>query len=522
MERLAPLVSLVLIATLVAAHAVAADKAFRVDETSIADIHRAFQAKRLTCHQLVELYLHRIEAYDRQAPALRAMLYINPDALKTADALDVKFRTSGLSGPLHCIPIVLKDNYDTADMPTTAGSKALADLRPEHDAFVVARLRQAGAVILGKTNLHELALAGTTVSSLGGQTLNPYDLSRTPGGSSGGTGAAVAANFAVAGTGSDTVNSIRSPASANSLVGIRPTRGLLSRAGIVPVSETQDAVGPIARSVADAARLLSVMAGYDPADPSTAWSVGNVPQDYAPFLKKDGLRGARIGVLRTMFGTGPEHAEVNRVMAAALAAMQRQGATLVEVDEPALEAGKLIADNDVQKYEFKVGFNAYLAGLGARAPVKTLAEFLQTGAFHKPSLEKFLLSAQGYENPSQEPDYKDRLVRNMLTRQTLMTVFASQRLDAVVYPLQKRLVVPLTESNQADRTGILASVTGFPAITVPAGFSTTTEAAPLGVPVGLDLLGRPWSEPTLLKLAYAFEQATHVRRPPRSAPPLGH
>jgi Asp-tRNA(Asn)/Glu-tRNA(Gln) amidotransferase A subunit family amidase len=370
--------------------------------------------------------------------------------------------------------------------------------------------------------MHEFALSGTTVSSLGGQTLDPYDLTRTPGGSSGGTGAAVAANLAIAGTGSDTVNSIRSPASANALVGIRPTKGLLSRAGIMPVSETQDAIGPITRTVADGARLLEVMAGYDRNDPATAWSVGNTPTGYLQFLKANGLRGARIGVLKTMFGNGPEHQEVNGVMAAAIAALKSAGAEVVEIDVPALDASKLNADNDVQKYEFKTSINAYLSTI-PNAPVKSLAEIIASGKFHKPSLEKFLTSAEGFANGMEEPDYKERLLRNQRARQVLISVFAEHRLDAVVYPLQKRLVVPLTELNQADRNGILASVTGFPAITVPAGFSPPTATAPLGVPVGMDILGRPWSEGRLIELAYGFEQAVHARKPPKSAPALaGH
>jgi Asp-tRNA(Asn)/Glu-tRNA(Gln) amidotransferase A subunit family amidase len=367
--------------------------------------------------------------------------------------------------------------------------------------------------------MHEFALAGTTVSSLGGQTLDAYDLTRTPGGSSGGTGVAVAANLALAGTGSDTVNSIRSPASANALVGIRPTKGLLSRSGIMPVSETQDAIGPIARNVADAARLLEVMAGYDPNDPATAWSIGNTPAGYVQFLKAGGLRGARIGVLKAMYGNASEHQDVNAVMAAAIAALKNAGAEVVDVDAPALDANKLGPDNDVQKYEFKTLINAYLATI-PNAPAKTLSEIIASAKFHKPSLEKFLLSAEAFTNGMEEPDYKERLLRNQRTRQALMSVFAEHGLDAIVYPLQRRLVVPLSEPNQADRNGILASVTGFPAITVPAGFSPPTANAPLGVPVGMDILGRPWSEGRLIELAFGFEQALHARKPPPSAPAL--
>jgi amidase len=320
---------------------------FVVEETTIVDIQRALQTNVRTGRQIVQAYFDRIAAYDRKGPTLNSILTLNPMALVEADRLDAERATGAPAGPLHCVPLVLKDNYNTADLPTTGGSASLAGMRPPADAFVVAKLRKAGAIILGKSNMHEFALSGTTASSLGGQTLNPYDLTRTPGGSSGGTGAAVAANLALAGTGSDTVNSIRSPASANALVGIRPTKGLVSRAGIMPVSETQDAIGPIARTVADTARLLEVMAGYDQNDPSTASSIGNTPVGYIQFLKPGGLRGARIGLLRTLLGNGPKHQEVNGVVATAMVALKNGGAELIEVDAPALDADRLNADNDI-------------------------------------------------------------------------------------------------------------------------------------------------------------------------------
>src|ERR1700688_1745031 len=303
----------------------APERSFHLLEASISDIHKAMQAGTLTCHNLVQQYLDRIHAYDQQGPAINSMLYINPDSLKQADAFDQEFNRTHKLKPLSCIPIVLKDNFDTADMPTTAGSLMLKGAQPDKDAFAVKKLRDAGALILGKANLQEFASGGISVSSLGGQVKNPYDLTRTPGGSSGGTATAVASNFATAGTGSDTGGSIRSPASANSLVGIRPTRGLISRAGIVPVSFTQDTIGPITRNVADTARILDVMAGYDPDDPVTAFSVGNIPKTYTTFLQ-NGLKGARLGVLTTLFGSGPEYEEVNKVMEQAIEAMRKQGA----------------------------------------------------------------------------------------------------------------------------------------------------------------------------------------------------
>jgi len=415
--------------------------------------------------------------------------------------------------------VVLKDNFDTADMPTTGASLALKGMQPSKDAFTVARLRQNGALILGKTNMHELALAGLTASSLGGQTRNPYELSRTPGGSSGGTGVALAANFATVGTGSDTVNSIRSPASANSLVGIRPTRGLISRTGLIPVSFTQDAAGPLARSVADVAVMLDVMAGYDPDDPVTALGIGRIPATYTASLDRHGLREVRLGVLHTLFGTGPDHQEVNRVMAHALEVLKGHGAILVDIDDAAFDTGKLNSDLDVQKYEYKFDLNNYLKAQ-PDPPVHSLAELIALGKYHKASLEKFLASAESYENGLNEPDYKDRRIKIDDLRVRLANLMAKNDVVAMVYPHQKRLPVMIGEMNQVERNGILASLAGFPAITVPAGFSSATESAPIGVPVGIEFLGQPFTEPKLLQIAYGFEQATHARKPPQSAPPL--
>ncbi len=492
---------------------------FQLMEASISDIHRAFRSGKLTCHSLVQQYLDRIKAYDQQGPALNAMLYLNPKALEEADAMDKAFQRGAKLKPLQCIPLVLKDNFGTADMPTTGASLALKGMQPAKDAFTVVRFRQNGALILGKTNMHELALAGVTASSLGGQTKNPYELRRTPGGSSGGTGAALAANFATVGTGSDTVNSIRSPSSANSLVGIRPTRGLISRAGVIPVSFTQDAVGPITRTVADAAVLLDVMAGYDPDDPVTAFGVGKIPRTYTAFLDGASLKGARLGVLRTLFGSGPDHQEVNRVMDSALETLKKQGAVLVDVEDAAFDTGKLATDLDVQKYEYKLDINNYLKAQ-PNPPVHSLAELIATGNYHKPSLEKVLVSAQSYEDGLNEADYKDRRVKIDDLRVRLANAMAKNNVVALVYPHQKRLPVMIGDMNQAERNGILASLTGFPAITVPAGFSTPTENAPIGVPVGIEFLGQPFSEPQLLRIAYSCEQAMHARKPPQSTPPL--
>jgi len=492
---------------------------FQLMEASINEIHCSLRSGKLTCHDLVRQYLDRIKAYDQLGPTLNAMLYVNPKVLQQADAMDKQLKRGTQFKPLQCIPVVLKDNFGTADMPTAGASLALKGMQLTKDAFAVARLRQNGALILGKTNMHELALAGLTLSSLGGQTKNPYELSRTPGGSSGGTGAALAANFATVGASSDTVNSIRSPASANSLVGIRPTRGLISRAGVLPVSFTQDAAGPLARTVADAAVMLDVMAGYDPDDPVTALGIGRIPATYSASLDCNGLKSARIGVLRTLFGSGPDHEEVNRVMANALEVLKRKGTILVEIDDAAFDTGTLNSDLDVQKYEYKFQLDNFLRAQPS-PPVHSLAELIASNKYHKASLEKFLALAESYENGLNEPDYKARRVKIDDLRVKLANLMAKNNVVALVYPHQKRLPVMIGEMNQAQRNGILASLAGFPAITVPAGFSTPTVSAPIGVPVGIEFLGLPFSEPQLLQIAYGFEQATRARKPPPSTPPI--
>jgi Asp-tRNA(Asn)/Glu-tRNA(Gln) amidotransferase A subunit family amidase len=324
----------------------------------------------------------------------------------------------------------------------------------------------------------------------------------------------LAANFATVGTGSDTMNSIRSPSSANSLVGIRPTRGLISRAGVIPVSFTQDAAGPLARTVADAAVMLDVMAGYDPDDPVTALGIGKIPATYTASLDRNGLKGTRIGVLRTLFGSGPDHQEVNRVTANALELLKKHGAILVDIDDAAFDTGKLNSDLDVQKYEYMSQLNNYLK-TQRNPPMHSLAELIASGKYDRASLEKFLASAESYENGLNEPDYKDRRVKIDDLRIQLANLMGKNKVVALLYPHQKRLPVMIGEMNQAERNGILASLAGFPAITVPAGFSTPTENAPIGVPVGIEFLGPPFSEPRLLQIAYGFEQETHARKPPQ-------
>ena len=489
-------------------------KPFQLDEATISDVHAAYKSGALTSVKLVQAYLERIRACDQAGPKLNVVIFLNPRALEEAAALDEQFRLTGkFVGPLHGIPVLLKDNVNTKDMPTTGGSLSLAGYTPATDAAITRKLRAAGAIILAKVNLHEFAIWGETISSIQGQTLNPYDLTRTPGGSSGGTGAGVAANFAIAGIGTDTVNSIRSPASANSIVGIRPTLGLVSRAGIIPYSFTQDTAGPLARTVTDAAKMLNALVGYDPNDPATAWSVGNTEADYTKFLKADGLPGKRIGVLRSFFGTAPINDEVNIIANQALEDLKRSGATVVELSTPDLDSGKLTSDVSVHLYEFKPAINAYLAA--GNTPVKSLQEIIASGKF-SPNIRDSITKAQNLE---MDDGYRLRLQQRSELQQRVMKIMADERLDAIVFPHQQRLVVPIGQ-HQVERNGVLGSVTGFPSIVVPGGFSSPTPTATLGVPVGIEFLGRPWSEKLLIEIGYGYEQATKHRRRPPNIPPL--
>jgi Asp-tRNA(Asn)/Glu-tRNA(Gln) amidotransferase A subunit family amidase len=486
-----------------------------VTELSIADIHTCFAQGLLTCTELTQRLLQRIARYDKQGPCLNALLTLNPHALDTARHKDREYRSNPAAvGPLHGIPVIVKDNYNTVDLPTTGGSVVLAQSRPPQDCFVVQQLRKAGALILAKANLTELAMGGTTLSSFGGQTRNPYDVLRTPGGSSGGTAAAIAANFGIIGTGSDTGQSIRSPASACNLVGIRPTRGLVSRSGILPISTTQDEDGPITRSVADAARMLDVMAGYDPDDPITAFGWQQKPHSYVSSLEHDGLRGARIGLLTDLLGTEAVHAEVNVTVHHAVQRMEQLGATVRRLTIPHLTT--LTADIGLERFEFREAFNHYLARLGPDAPVKNLTEFLADGRSH-PSITSRLEMYAAAADSTQSAAYTRQWGKREALRQAIMTVMADHDLKALLYPHQKRLVASIGEE-QLERNGVLSHATGFPAITFPGGFSRPTRSAPLGVPIGIELLGPEWSEPLLIRLAYAFEQEAQCRRPPASTP----
>jgi Asp-tRNA(Asn)/Glu-tRNA(Gln) amidotransferase A subunit family amidase len=473
---------------------------------SIRQLQAAMQSGAIASRELVELFLARIDAFDRQGPAIAAMIALNPRAIEEAEALDRERAERGPRGPLHGIPIVVKDNYDVAGMATTDGARALAGMTPPDDAFQIARLREAGAVILGKTNMHEFARGITTIGSMGGQTLNPYDPTRNPGGSSGGTGAAVAAGFAVFGLGSDTCGSIRIPASHGGLVGLRPTRGLSSRDGVVPLSSTQDVAGPIARTVEDLAIALDATVGFDPADPVTSLSVGRVPASYAAFLDPDGLRGARIGLLLDLMGTGEESAEIQSMIRAAAARMTEADAEVIEIDIPGYR--DLIRNTSVINDEFKFDLQDYLAATPG-APHATL-ESIHAAGLHHPSLEGTLQRSMRAESRT-APEYLERLARRERLQWGVLAAMAERDLDALLYPTMTREPAPIGQA-QGGTNCALSAQSGLPAISVPMGLTIA------GLPIGLELLGRPFDEPTLLRLAHAWQGLAPSIPPPPTTP----
>ncbi|GIO15821.1 hypothetical protein J19TS2_53760 [Cohnella xylanilytica] len=483
---------------------------FELLEADIMGMQNAMEAGKLTSVELVQMYLDRIAAYDQQGPAIKSIISVNQEALKTAAALDAERKEKGPRGLLHGIPIIVKDNYDTLGMPTSAGCTCLKDNYTVSDSYMVKKLKDAGAIILAKANLSEFAINTDTNSSLGGQTKNPYDLTKNPGGSSGGTGAALAANFGAAGLGTDTGGSIRIPSSYNSIVGIRPTIGLTSRDGIIPLALSQDVGGPMARTVADAAIMLDAISGYDPNDIATAGSVGKIPVSYTKYLDKNGLDGARIGVITDASITG-SNAEVKGLLAKAVEDMKAQGATVVEVSIP--NVSKILSYSSLSAYEFKFNLNEYLANTRMVDPnvvrYHTLGDIVNSGTDFLQSLKNTLTTRNGIETLETQ-EYKDILLyRTKLTQQSLLQVMADNKLDALLYPSTSGPTG--SSSGSANR---LSPFSGFPAISVPAGFVSA------GTPIGIELLGRPYEEGTLIKLAYSYEQATHNRKAPESVPEL--
>ena len=496
--------------------------AFELEETTIAALQEGMRSGRDTARSIVERYLSRMDAIDKSGPAINSVMERNPDAIRIAEERDAERKAGRVRGPLHGIPVLIKDNIDTADrMRTSAGSLALAESIAPRDAFIAARLREAGAVILGKTNLSEWANFRSTRSTSGwsgrgGQTKNPYVLDRNPCGSSSGTGASISANLAAVGIGTETDGSIVCPSSANGLVGIKPTLGLVSRAGIIPISHSQDTAGPMARTVADAAELLAVLSGPDPRDPATAQSRGKVAASYASVLNPAALKGVRIGVARNFFGF---NGAVDRIMDEAIAAMKSAGAIIVDPANITTSGKFDDAEGEVLNFEFKADLNAYLAALGPSAPHKTLADLI---AFNDRNADREMpyfgqeqfLKAQA-KGPLTSPAYKAAREKCLRLSRTegIDATLTKHRVVAIVAPTGGP-AWPTDLLNGDHFTGASstpAAVSGYPSVTVPAGYVH-------GLPVGISFIGGQWSDGTLIGLAYAFEQATKVRRPPRFEP----
>ena len=483
--------------------------AFDVVEKSIGQLQGAMESGAVTSRQIVEQYLARVEAYDQRGPAINAFIALNPRALDEAAALDAERRKRGSRGVLHGIPIAIKDNYITADLPTTGGSLALQGFEARRDAFMVKKLRDAGAVIIGKTNLHELAYGITSISSMGGQTRNPYDPSRNPGGSSGGTGAAVAANFAAGGMGTDTCGSIRIPAAHNNLFGLRGTRGLSSRDGIIPLSLTQDIGGPIARSVTDLALMLNATAGFDPADEVTRASQGRIPKSFLDRVGDSSLQDVHIGILTPLFGTAPEDAEVGAIVRKAIDHLAGMGARLSEVAPADFDA--LLQGTSVINAEFKFNLLDFLSTFKAPVPVRSLDDILTSGLYHN-AVDGVLRRANDVADRNSET-YRAALAKRASTAENVAALVAGRGLTALAYPTIRRKAAVVGEP-QAGSNCQLSATTGLPALSMPAGFTAD------GLPVGLELLGPAFSEATLIRVAYAYERVLQPRRPPSSTPSL--
>lgn len=493
--------------------------AFRLGETTIAETQQAIRTHKITCRQLVQLYLDRIAAYDQkpQPTRLNTIVKLNPEALSDADRLDAEFARTHKLRPLHGIVVMVKDNYDTRGLQTTGGSLALKDFVPTDDAFMVKKLREAGAIIIAKSNMAEWAFNPLlTESSIAGITRNPYALDRVPAGSSGGTGASIAANFAEVGLGTDTGDSIRGPASHNMLVGIRPTIGLTSRDGIIPLSFTNDVGGPLARTVADAAAVLAALQGYDPADPITRLSEGKAPADYTASLDKNGLKGARIGVVRQYFDTPATDPEVKALTEQAIADLKTQGATIIDTFElPEYDRGP--ANQKPTCGGFEHDLNAYLAAHGQNAPYHSLQQIVDSGLYLGSIAERLKrnLAESGTEPLGDCPDtYHDP--RKIMFRDAILAAMNAQHLDALIYPTFSNPPRKVGDLNTpgGDNSQIICPMTGFPGITVPIGFTHQI------LPAGLTFVGRSFTEAMLFKYAYAYEQATHHRKPPALYGPL--
>ncbi|HTC55120.1 MAG TPA: amidase [Candidatus Sulfotelmatobacter sp.] len=500
-------------------------KPFELDEITISSLQDGMQSGKFTAHSLVEMYVSRIEEIDKRGPAINSVLELNPDALSIAGSLDQERRAKGPRGPLHGIPVLIKDNIDTADkMMTTAGSLALVGSKPTQDSFVAQKLRSAGAVILGKTNLSEWANIRSSHSTSGwsgrgGLTRNPYVLDRNPCGSSSGTGAGISANLCAVGIGTETDGSIVCPSSSNGLAGIKPTVGLVSRSGIIPISHSQDGAGPMCRTVRDASILLSALTGIDPQDSATAGSQGRSFTDYAQFCDPNGLKGARIGVARKYFGFNDA---VDALMERALGAMKQQGATIVDPADIETLGNFDKSELLVFLYELKADLNAYLARLGPSAPVHTLKDIIDFNDSNRqkemPYFGQDLFLKAEAKGPLTENAYIDALEKNHRLARTegIDATMEKYKLDAIVAPTggPAWLTDLVNGDHFAGGSSNAAAVAGYPNINVTAGFIS-------GLPVGISFFGRAWSEPTLIRLAFAFEQTVKARQAPRFLSTIG-
>ena len=500
-------------------------KVFELDEITITELQDGMKSGKFTARSLVEKYTARIEEIDKIGPAVNAIIEMNPDALSIADALDHERKAQGPRGPLHGVPVLIKDNIDTADrMMTTAGSLALVGSKPPKDSFVAQRLRAAGAVILGKTNLSEWANIRSSHSTSGwsgrgGLTKNPYALDRNPCGSSSGTGAGISANLAAVGIGTETDGSIVCPSSSNGLAGIKPTVGLVSRSGIIPISHSQDGAGPMCRTVRDAAILLGALTGVDPDDAPTAASAGKAQTDYAQYCDPNGLKGARIGVARKYFGFNDS---VDALMEQSLDVLKKEGAILV--DPADIETLGKFDESEllVFMYELKADLNAYLARLGPGAPVRTLKDIIDFNDRNRqkemPYFGQDLFVKAEAKGPLTDKEYVDAVTKNHQLARTegIDALMDKNHLDAIVAPTGSPawLTDLINGDHVAGGSSNAAAVAGYPNINVTAGYLA-------GLPVGISFFGRAWSEPVLIKLAYSFEQATKARQTPRFLPTIG-
>lgn len=499
---------------------------FDLATSTVLDIQAAMDAGKLTSEQLTRLYLARIDAYDRKGPSLNTVLSLNARALEMARALDQERKAGGPRSVLHGVPVVIKANIDVVDLPTTGGSLALKDCLPPDDAFVVARLRDAGAIVLAAVNLDEFARGGSGTSSLGGQTRNPYHPDRIPGGSSAGTGAGVSGVLAQGGLGTETGSSVRSPSNNNGLVGISPSEGLVSRDGVIPISLTLDRVGPMARNVMDAAAMLTAMSGLDAGDPVTLKAAGKKPPGgYLPFLDAQRLKGARLGVLWQLNGDGPEHQPALELFRKALADLKKAGAVLVDPVVPETDLWALLRDVNMSDEEYKWGLNAYLATRRGTVPVRNLTELIATGKYLG-RLKRRYEDCDAKPRMENNPVYTSKVQGRAVARELVTSLMDRYALDALVYPHRTQPIptlaeaapnqgnTPVAEQRARGSSARLSTVTGYPTVIVPCGFT------PDGLPLGIEFTGRLYAEPTVIGLAYAYEQQTQHRRTPASTPAL--